>query len=249
MALGSLPPWLNITPSQFLAATEAGTNAGQRIAEAAQRAWEEDQRMRMTQAQQAIENAAQRLAAERLEQYRRGELANAQARIGIEQQGLGLRSRAADTAEGRLAEMERHNQALEDAKTKAEEGKQYGDIEQLDLGGGARAVYRKGSPGLHIVTSHPDKGLSPTQATALLRATPYINAAMQMGTNSPMGQYVQPLLSAAMQGLPQPAANPTNQNKGFKIVGIRQRGAQTNAVPSVPQVQVDSTDEEDDTEQ
>lgn len=129
MALGSLPPWLNITPSQFLAATEAGTNAGQRIAEAAQRAWEEDQRMRMTQAQQAIENAAQRLAAERLEQYRRGELANAQARLGIEQQGLGLRGRGLDIEQA-------HNQdllRLGEERNKSTAEREADRLKQLDF--------------------------------------------------------------------------------------------------------------------
>lgn len=127
--LGQLPPWLNITPSQFLAATEAGTSAGQRISEAAQRAWEEDQRMRMTQAQQAIENAAQRLAAERLEQYRRGELANAQARLGIEQQGLGLRGQGLDIQRQRAEDMLK----LGEERNKSAAEREADRIKQLDF--------------------------------------------------------------------------------------------------------------------
>lgn len=112
MALGSLPPWLQINPSQYLAAVEAGTNAGQAIANASQRAWEENQRMQMQQQQQAIENAAQRLAAERLDAYRQAELKNSQDRLGIEQQRLG----SMDIAQQRADEIARHNMAIEQEK-------------------------------------------------------------------------------------------------------------------------------------
>lgn len=126
MALGSLPPWLAINPRDFLLATQAGVQAGHAIADSATRAFEEQQRMQMAQErqkqvldQQAIENAANRLAAERLEQYRQSEVANRQAQLALEQKGLGLRGRAADTAEGRLGELQRHNQAMEEARLNA----------------------------------------------------------------------------------------------------------------------------------
>lgn len=112
MALGSLPPWLNIHPTDFLAATESGSALGQRIAQAQQAAWEEDQRMRMQQEQHAIENAANRLAAERLEQYRQSEIANRQAELGIETKRLG----SLDIQQQRADEAARHNAAMEEAR-------------------------------------------------------------------------------------------------------------------------------------
>ena len=63
MALGSLPPWLQINPRDYLLATQSGVQAGHAIADSAQRAFEEQQRMKMaadaqqqSQQQQVFEN-------------------------------------------------------------------------------------------------------------------------------------------------------------------------------------------------
>jgi len=102
-ALGSLPDWLRINPGDYLRATQAGAQLGTQIAENSQRAWEAQQRMRMESEAQnaklqqfALEQAAHRLAADRLEQYRQAEIANRQQELGIQQQGLGLRGEGLD---------------------------------------------------------------------------------------------------------------------------------------------------------
>ena len=95
---------------------------GHAISDATTRAFEEQQRMKMAEdrqkaqlAQQAIENAAQRLAAERLEQYRRDEVANRQAQLGIETKRLG----ALDIQQQRADELMRHNMEMEKAREAA----------------------------------------------------------------------------------------------------------------------------------
>lgn len=122
MALGSLPPWLQINPREYLLATQAGVQAGHAIAESARLAFEEQQKMQMAAehqkaqlAQQAIENAAQRLAAERLENYRQQEVAARNAQLGIENKRLG----SLDIQQQRADEMARHNQAMEEARLNA----------------------------------------------------------------------------------------------------------------------------------
>lgn len=97
--IGSLPPWLQISPRDYLLATQAGVQAGHAIAESTQRAWEQEQQMRMAEerqknvlAQQAIENAQVRLAADRLEQYRQSEIENRKAERDLQAKGLDIRS-------------------------------------------------------------------------------------------------------------------------------------------------------------
>lgn len=126
MALGSLPPWLNVTPADFVHAAAAGAQLGHTIAASTLQAWEEQARMRMAaqeaaanreqHAQQvAVENAMNRLAADRLEAYRQQEVANRQKELGIQEKGLGLRGEGLDIqrqraedaltlGQGRLAE-------------------------------------------------------------------------------------------------------------------------------------------------
>lgn len=122
MALGSLPPWLQINPRDYLLATQAGAQMGHAISDATTRAFEEQERMKMAAehqksvlAQQAIENAAQRLAAERLENYRQQEVAARNAQLGIESKRLG----ALDIQQQRADELARHNMEMEKAKLAA----------------------------------------------------------------------------------------------------------------------------------
>lgn len=197
MALGSLPPWLNVQPSDYLHAAAAGAQLGHAIADSTLRAWEEQARMRMAaqeaQAnreqraqQQAIDNAMTRLAADRLEQYRQSEIANRQAELGLQQQGLGLREKGLGVQEAREAEAERrgdeiarHNQAMEEARLKSAEqqGKLYGEPVYSDIPGmpGVKAAYRPGSPGIHIITPSRSVGdLTASQAASLLTKIPQL---------------------------------------------------------------------------
>lgn len=124
MALGSLPPWLQINPRDYLLATQAGAQMGHAISDATTRAFEEQERMKMAAehqksvlAQQAIENAAQRLAAERLENYRQQEIKNREAELGIQRQGLGLRGEGIDIQRQRVEDLAKTNeQRIKDAE-------------------------------------------------------------------------------------------------------------------------------------
>ena len=182
----ALPPWLNISPSDYLRAVEAGTQAGLSIRQANQRAWEAAQRLSLeAEAQQeryaalAEESAQRRMAQEGLDRYRQGELANAQARIGV--QGAGEQSLAdyrqaeAQRALSGLDEIKRHNLETEAAAQAAAQaraqGKDYGAPTFVDVPGvpGAKVAYRPGSPGSHMILPQRQTGeLTPTQAATLL---------------------------------------------------------------------------------
>lgn len=102
MAIGGtgLPPWLNIQPTDFLQATQAGTAAGINVAELRQRArqqaaalqeaqarraqeqWEAQERMRFAAQQQAARLDQDREEAQALAEYRRGQLAQGMASVG-----------------------------------------------------------------------------------------------------------------------------------------------------------------------
>ncbi len=130
MALGSLPPWLNVSPHDFVQAASSGATLGHAIADSTMRAWEEQARMRMaaqesaarreSEAQQRqVDNAMARLSADRLEQYRQSEIANRKAELGLEEKRLG----SLDTQQQRADEYARHNLAVEEQKSRSEEAK------------------------------------------------------------------------------------------------------------------------------
>lgn len=111
MALGSLPPWLQINPSDYLRATQAGVQAGHAIADSTQRAWEQQQQMQMDQ--QKLEEAAaeKRQQQGALSQYRAAQLAERERGLGLQEQGLKQRTQGAaerlSLAELRAADSEK----------------------------------------------------------------------------------------------------------------------------------------------
>lgn len=244
--LGGLPPWLQISPSDYLRATQAGVQAGHAIADSAQRAFEEQQRMQMAQehakaqlAQQAIENAAQRLAAERLEQYRRDEVANRQQQLGIEQQRL----RGLDIQQQRADDLARHQMAMEQQKLQADKTRDYGEPVVKDLGEGYQAIYRPGSPGLHLKMPRNSGGLTANVAGNLLKNLPEFERNMKMaGTNSLTAKYGPQLLSTALGGVP---VTTSQSGSPFKIISVKKRGES----PSSGSLPAQPTQEEDDTEE
>ncbi len=119
-----LPPWVGVSPRDFVLAAAQGAQLGHQIADSTMRAWEEQARMRMASqeaaarreeaAQQEEENRAMaRLAADRLEQYRQSEIANAKAGLGLRQREIGASEGRSDILQQRADEFERHNQAME----------------------------------------------------------------------------------------------------------------------------------------
>jgi len=175
MALGSIPPWLNIQPNDFLQATQSGAQAGLAIAEMRQRsveraqaiaearvrrqqeAWEFGERMR----QAAVEAAA-------LREYRQGQLSGNEAdRLAM----MDYRNRALSStaeragiddalAKERFQEERRHNIATEGiSMQRAEEAVKTGKAE---------IVSHPEAPGM-LFLRQPNTGhetlISPTKKT------------------------------------------------------------------------------------
>ena len=232
----ALPPWLQINPRDYLAAVEAGTRAGLSIRQASEQAWENAQRMQMEQqAQQerqqqlGVENQQNRLAQEQLDRYRQQQAATAaqRATIADANEKAMQNFRQAETTE-----TARHNLVSEATASANAKGKEYGDIESLDLGDGYKAVFRKGSPGFHLVPPSKSPGLTPTAAGNLLKNLPEIDRNMKMaGTNSMAFKYGPQLLDTALGGIgPKPQTN-TN---AFKILSIKQRSDQSPSAGAIP---------------
>jgi hypothetical protein len=128
MALGSIPPWLDVTPGMFVGAQEAGARAGTALAEQAQHAGEFAQEMALKNRsldQSAAESASERALQEEKLKASLGEgtaeralkeklstqaqtlsqnrfnvgTALDQAHLGVQQAALQLRSRQADLVE------------------------------------------------------------------------------------------------------------------------------------------------------
>ena len=115
--MAELPPWLSVTPRDFVLAQQAGAQLGHAIADSTQRAWEARARMQMESEQhqqraqqQAIENAMNQMAAQRLEQYRRDEVAARSRALDLEQAGLGMRGEGLDIQRERVADMAKFNE-------------------------------------------------------------------------------------------------------------------------------------------
>jgi hypothetical protein len=102
----ALPPWLDINPSQFLAAMEAGTRAGQAASLAAQRRWEQEQQLLLEQKRLEAQQAHQKALLDATTAYR------------LNQLGLGKERIAA--AQASEEERQRHNQAIEDLYSQRE---------------------------------------------------------------------------------------------------------------------------------
>lgn len=140
-----------------------------------QRAQEADQ-------QREVENAMNRLAADRLEQYRQSEIANRKSELGLQERGFGLREQglsiqqeAEKEAAKRGDETARHNLAMEQARIDADKSKNYGEPTYNPIPGipGAVSAYRSGSPGMHVILPPRAQGqLSASQAASLMAKIP-----------------------------------------------------------------------------
>jgi hypothetical protein len=70
----ALPPWLDINPSQFLAAIRAGTEAGQAASKAAQDRWEQEQKLLLAQKQYEADVAHNKALLDATTAYRLNQL-------------------------------------------------------------------------------------------------------------------------------------------------------------------------------
>jgi len=212
MALGSLPPWLQIQPSDYLRATQAGAQLGTQISENSQRAWEAQQRMRMESEAQnaklqqfALEQAAQRLAADRLEQYRQAEIENRKGELGLQEKRLG----SMDIAQQRADEAARHNMAMEEARLNQEKIRPEAEITNLP-----------GAPGFTFL-KNPSGALTP-----LIRP-PHTQSPLERARLQMTG-----LNSMAPRGAEDPTSE-AYQSRTNAIGGIL-RSLSPNTIPSIP---------------
>lgn len=125
MALGSLPPWLNVSPSDYLRAAQSGAAMGHAIAESSLRAWEQQQRMQMAQAQQqtAKQQFQQEMGLRQAQlaatmQQRKAAL---EAATQYRMNQLGLGEGRLNQAQAALAERAQHNKEIEDMRQQSME--------------------------------------------------------------------------------------------------------------------------------
>jgi hypothetical protein len=102
---------------------------------------------------------------------------------------------------------------------KAQEGdKNYGSITTEDLGGGYKAAYRAGSPGMHVIAPPKSHEITPSALAALAKAIPDLQQSVRLaGTNAPNSaaqkvlDKIMPLLdqgSTATKSKPRPGTVP-----------------------------------------
>jgi len=79
--------------------------------------------------------------------------------------------------------------------------RQYGPITMSDLGGGVRAAYREGSPGLHIIPPAKSREPTPGQLAQLAREIPHLEA-ISKAVPGGMSERLLKLLGPMIEGAP-----------------------------------------------
>jgi hypothetical protein len=233
----TIPPWLQAADPA--AAYAQGLNIGARIGQDQAQQQLSEEQMQREDAKQAVEQAyrQQKFQLESDEQARKY-AAQQQYEAAIQQgmdpaqawlqfgprmgiggtgvaQALRFNEGPPQMTPYQQAEIELRRKALESKQ----QGKEYGDIQTVDLGEGVRAAFRPGSPGLHLINPKSEKTLSPSAAAALLSKLPEIDAmAGTTGTTNALSSTLGPNLLGIIKG-----AGKSAQGPKFKIVGIRQK--------------------------
>jgi len=178
--MAPLPPWLNVQPTDFLRATEAGTQAGIAQAGQANQAAEASARLGMeaqiARMQADVRKAVLQQQAQRQQQQIDINRAYKEAEVGLAQDRL-ERAQALDQAKAaeqakKFAAQQKFSQLLQSGMSPEKAlfqvpelstpsavasigrnaaTREYGDITTKVLPGGATAVFRPGSPGLHVL--------------------------------------------------------------------------------------------------
>lgn len=175
-----LPPWLNVQPSQFLEATERGTQAGlqnqaqqNQAAEAQARLTHEDQmaKMEAEMRKQVLQQnfLRQNAQLENIKAYREAQVGLAQGRLQEQQV---VNQAKAQHAARMFAAQQKYSQLLQSgvspqkalyqvpelstpsavaAMGRSAGTRDYGAIQTQNLPGGQTIAYRAGSPGLHVI--------------------------------------------------------------------------------------------------
>lgn len=84
-------------------------------------------------------------------------------------------------------------------------GKEYGGITTESLPGGATAVYRKGSPGLHVIPPEKSHEITATALASLAKTIPSLQTAAKLGGTNSLSQKVLDKIMPIIQNASQSA--------------------------------------------
>lgn len=194
MALGAqLPSWLN--QPNFLGAMEAGASTGLRARQQDIEEYQAADRLKLAYDQLAKQERVASMQA--LAKQKQGEAALA-LRAAIAQQGMDLRERSLQQQGDLRSRALDIQQSRLDSEGKS---KDYGEPQTMDLGDGNKFIYRKGSPGGHLLTSKDEKGLTPSAAATLYGKLPELDyASGTAGTTNSLAATLGPQLRDVLQG-------------------------------------------------
>lgn len=112
-------------------------------------------------------------------------------------------------------------------------GKEYGGITVEDLGGGAKAVYRKGSPGLHILPPEKSHEISASALASLAKTIPELQTAAKLGGKDSLSAKVLDKIIPLIEN----AGKSQSMSTGSKGSGVRtvRRNPKTGKLEIVPE--------------
>ena len=187
----------------------------------------------------AMEQEAQRLAADRLEQYRQAEIENRKGELGIQEKRLG----SMDIAQQRADEAARHNMAMEEARLNQDKMRPEAGIVELPELPGFKLI--KNPSGALTIAERPPHAQSPLERARLQMTG--INAMAPRGAEDPSSLDYQTRTNAIggiLRSLSPTNLQPPSPYKEGTILKNKKDGKTYRVVGGVP-VQEDQTDEED----
>ncbi len=211
------PSWVSVSPRDFVLAAAQGAQLGHAIADSTLRSWEEQARMRMASQEAAarreqeayqheVETAANRLAADRLEQYRQSEIANRQKELGLEEKRL----LPNEIQQQRADEYARHNMEMErlreTAAAKANVRPEAGITTLPDAPGFTFLKNPSGALTPLVRPLHPANDLA--RASFELRAANAMAPSAQEDVSSPAYQARTNTIGGILRSLRQPSTGP-----------------------------------------
>lgn len=198
MADYSIPSWIH-GPGNLAQDYLSGLQAGSQIAHqraalqqqsqiSAMNAQVQQQQLQMAAERQRQQIEMQRAYHDQITNLRQQQLAEQQQKIGMATQMAAQKFAAQQAYQSRVQKGEDPARVLLELgpsmgasagdmgaalkSTKEAEQKQYGDITSTDIGGGYKAVYRTGSPGVHLVPPPKNQGISLSALASAAKALP-----------------------------------------------------------------------------
>lgn len=223
MALGSIAPWL--VPPDYIGAMTRGAELGlgsRRSADAAQEAADQlrlhyaqlgaQQQEAMARIGAGREEAAKRLAVEReINAAKAAQALRAQTALENYRQSETEHRRTQEESAAAAQVLREQRQSFLEAQAQNKSGgKEYGDLVTEDILPDVKAVYRKGSPGLHIVNTKSKTGeLTDTQKLNLASKIPSLMKSVQgIDPSDPLYSYTTNMVNRIMDVTKPPAPPP-----------------------------------------